>query len=135
MLQVNDTAGSWSIWTGVSQKSFEKNIDALSRTKCVLEPVTTSAAQIPSGSKKSRIPVELEAQLVDDFAFLAAYDYGVKYVTAACLEESSPRGFTLRLAANEGVHELVQSAFSDILSFLGLCATKCRHMNHRRGID
>ena len=129
MLQVNDTTSSRSIWTGVSQKSFEKNIDAFSRIKCVLEPVAESASQIP------RIPVELEAILVDDFAFLAAYDYGVKHVTAACLEESSPRGFTLRLAANEGVHELVQSAFSDILSFLSLCATKCTCKNHYRGID
>ena len=119
----------------MSQKSFEKNIDTLSRTKCVLEPVTISAAQIPSGSNKSRIPIELEAQLVDDFAFLAANEYGIRCVTAACLEELSPRGFTLRLAANEGFHELVQSTFSDILSFLSLCATKCRRVNHCHGIE
>ena len=111
MLQVNGTTSSRSIWTGVSQESFEKNIDALSRTRYVLEPVAESASQILSGPDQNRIPVELEAILVDNFAFLAAYDYGVKHVTAACLEESSPRGFTLRLAANEGVHELVQSAF------------------------
>jgi hypothetical protein len=132
-------ASSWSIWTDVSQKSFEKNIDALSRTRRVLEPVTISATQIPSISKRNKIPVELEAQLeaqlVDDFAFLAAYDYGVKYVTAVCLEESSPRGFTLRLAANWGVHKLVQSTFSDILSFLSLCATKCRRIGYCSGID
>ena len=34
--------------------------------------------------------------------FLATYDYGVKYITAACVEESSIGRFTLRLAANEG---------------------------------
>jgi hypothetical protein len=72
MLEVNDTTSDWSIWKGVNQKSFEKNIDALSATNCVLEPVTISTAQIPSSSTMHRIPVELEAQLVDDFAFLAA---------------------------------------------------------------
>jgi len=135
MLQVNNATISGSIWNGVNRKLFEKNIDILFNANCDLEPVTITAAQIPSGSNKHRIPVDLEAQLVDDFAFLAAYDYGVKFVTAACLEESRLGGFTLRLAANEGVHELVQSTFTEILSFLSLCATKCRSIDLYRGIN
>lgn len=135
MLQVNNVAINGSIWNGVNRKWFEKNIDTLFNTNCVLEPITTTAAQIPSSSNKHRIPVDLEARLVDDFAFLAAYDYGVKCVTAACLEESRQGGFTLRLAANEGVHELVRSAFTEILSFLSLCATKCRSIDIYRGIN
>lgn len=135
MLQVNDTTSNWSIWKGVNQEVFEKNIDTLHNIKRVVKPIETPANKIPSSSSSHKIPFQIEAQLVNDFAFLAAYDYGVKYVAAACLEESDTKGFTLRLAANEGVHGRVQSCISEILSYFSRCATKCRRIIRYHGIN
>ena len=61
------------------------------------------------------LPIEVEARLATDFAFLAANAEGVGSVAAACIEEDAQNNILkLRLAANEGVREDVRHGLLDI---------------------
>lgn len=57
----------------------------------------------PKNDAEYMIPFGLELQLADDFAFIAASEYGAGHVTVAALEASKlsaePDGLILRLAA------------------------------------
>ncbi|KAN0106155.1 hypothetical protein V8E51_009031 [Hyaloscypha variabilis] len=71
------------------------------------------------------LPIEVEQQLADDFAFLAAVAEGAQSVAAVCIEEQfQPSGITLRFAAMDiSKNEAVNMALQRICDILSLAAT------------
>ncbi|KAF1985545.1 hypothetical protein K402DRAFT_103643 [Aulographum hederae CBS 113979] len=72
------------------------------------------------------LPFDLERDLADDFAFIAAFQPGPLFISAATLEEdrSGPNRLKLRLAANEGIPVNVKKAFDSIFEVLWKSAKK-----------
>ena len=68
------------------------------------------------------LPIEVEKQLADDFAFLTAVEEGAQSVSAVCVEESVAwQGLTLRIAAvdatlNDGVRSGLEKVVSLMVS-------------------
>lgn len=132
LLSVDTSSDAKSIWRGLDRNQFRTNIVALQR----------ASNQVPCDPKKhSRnewhnprishddpsylLPFEVEQQLADDFAFIAAAEEGVQAVSAVALEESlDPAGLTIRLAANETVPERVPDTLKIIFKLLGRCAKR-----------
>lgn len=116
-----------SIWKSVGQRAFW---DAVSKLKN-LKPVPIECSHpLPEHFKEDsidRLPFEEELQLADDFAFIAAYEFGVDYVTTAAIEVQ-PRfsGLVIRLAANEGVADCVVEKLDAIAAVLKRCADKSK---------
>lgn len=71
------------------------------------------------------LPLEVERSLADDFAFIAAFQPSVGFVTAATVEQSSDNpSLVVKLAANEGVSAEVRSKFDEMLEMLRKHARK-----------
>jgi hypothetical protein len=71
--------------------------------------------------------VEVEFQLADDFAFIAACEPGAQHVSAAMLVfGSTEKTLNIALAANEGVQEEVKISFDEITHHIRCCARKGR---------
>lgn len=125
MLSPTTAESGLSIWDWVDRGKFENDVVALSQTNGVPEPHIYDEAEWPQQGTQALLPFALERQVADDLAFIAAYDYGVDYVTAATLEASNdPPCLTIRLAANEGVKDCVKRAFEQLLNTLQSCASK-----------
>ena len=75
------------------------------------------------------LPIDVEQQLADDFAFIAAVEEGAQSVAAVCIEEHpQSSGMTLRFAAmdisrNESVHSALQG-ICDILTRAAAAASE-----------
>ena len=116
-----------SIWKAVSEQTFYKKVDELEKqhvdyVEHYFRPPTDSPIS------PDLLPFEEERQLADDFAFIAACEFGVPFITAATIEVlPGLSGLTVRLAANEGVADRVVTAFEAIFASLMQCANKCRH--------
>lgn len=68
------------------------------------------------------LPFEVERKLADGFAYIASYDVGVGFVTAAAIETSvEPPSLVVRLAANEGIRDCAFDATAQILEELRTC--------------
>jgi len=73
-------------------------------------------------SPSYNLPLEIEHQLVNDLAFIAAAYEGANSVSATTVSENAQStGMTLTVASNAGVSKQVEAALSDI----------CREL-HRR---
>jgi len=71
-------------------------------------------------------PVSVERQLATDLAVLAAWQPTPACVSAASIHlDPDLHGLVVTLSANEGVAGPVQTAFTEILTLLGSCATRC----------
>ena len=114
-----------SIWKTVDRASFESSVAHLSAIRPVPKTREYLADDASIPRKRYPLPFEVERQLADDFAFLAAYESGVDFVSAAtvCTTLNEP-GLTISLAANEGVANCVEVSFKDILVVLEKCARK-----------
>ncbi|KAF2235572.1 hypothetical protein EV356DRAFT_531734 [Viridothelium virens] len=114
-----------SIWKRVSRASFEASIEQLHLVKPVpkTREYPTNDPSVPQNGYL--LPFDVERQLADDFAYLAAYNMGVGFVSAAtvCLN-SEPPSLTVCIAANEGLALDVKTALEEILSKLEKCAKK-----------
>lgn len=116
-----------SVWDEMHRGTFESHVMALSRANAVPGSRIHREANWPEQGDRELLPFAVERQLADDFAFIAAYEYGVGYVTAAAIEPSSePNSLTVRLAANEGIDDGVKYAFEKLFHTLERCATKGR---------
>jgi hypothetical protein len=117
-----------SVWDGVDRRKFESHVDAFSRTGFVPDSQVLLEEDWPKESNQDVLPFAIEKQLSDDFAFIAACEYGVGYVTVATVEpaRSEPWCLTLRLAANEGICDRVKCAIDELFGILERCATKSK---------
>lgn len=126
MLPPNTALTGQSIWDRVGRETFEGHVDALHRTKYVPDSHVILEKDWPKPDDQDILPFAVERQLVDDFAFIAAREYGVGYVTAAAVEPArrKPWGLTVRLAANDGICNPVKDTIEELFSILERCARK-----------
>jgi hypothetical protein len=124
MLSPDTAKPGQSVWDLVGRKAFESDLDGLHQTKYVPEPHILSQVDWPTPRKNEVLPFAIEKQLSDDVAFISAYDYGVRYVTAATVEADERDGLLVLLAANEGVGAVVTDAWARLSSTLEKCAKK-----------
>ncbi|KAL0261366.1 hypothetical protein SLS55_002796 [Diplodia seriata] len=117
-----------SVWTSVSRRDFERNIDELERKRVILEPRDYTDKELSHETDATAaLPLPLEHNLADDFAYISAYDVGVDHITAATIEYSDSSGITVRLAANEGVEDCVQAAIKEVFRILKECNRRGSH--------
>ena len=114
-----------SVWDTVGRAEFEKNVAGLMRENDL--PGTNqiyTLEDLPSGKCRSGsaiLQLDVERELADDFAFIAACEEGANTVTAATIEVTSDF-LRVVLAANEGVQTQVVSAMRSLLRKLETCA-------------
>jgi hypothetical protein len=126
-----------SIWNIIRRTTFENHVDDLFRTGFVPEPRVLMEKNWPAKRKEDgTLPFGTAMQLSDDFAFISACEYGAAYVTAATIEPTRDDlgGFTLRLAANEGVSDRVRVALTNLLVVLETCARKGKNARLPRAL-
>ncbi|KAJ9628756.1 hypothetical protein H2203_002658 [Taxawa tesnikishii (nom. ined.)] len=112
-----------SIWTAAEKETFYRHADGMKMANCVPKSWIHKKAEWPKDMDEELLPFATERQLADDFAFIAAYQNGVRQVTTATVEVSK-QGVTVRLAANEGVDKCVQVALRELFRILESCARK-----------
>lgn len=114
-----------SVWDVVGQDVFERNVAALRRQNIVLGAhVYTISNNWTNGGTVAEacdLQIDVERELADDFAFVAAHEEGVRTVTAAVIETSSSC-VKVVLAANEGIDDRVECTFQDMFRLLEACA-------------
>jgi len=106
-----------TIWTPIREDRFLRTI---------LE-VRAVFAQVPreACTHDHILPYNLEYQLAQDIAFIAAHEEGVHTVSAATVAgRSMAQGLTFTIASNSGVGLSVREAFLGIGSCLERCAQK-----------
>jgi hypothetical protein len=124
MLSPNTAQPGQSVWDHVGRSTFENGIDRLHGSKFIPEPHILHRKDWPEPRGTDVLPFAIEMQLSDDIAFVSAYEYGVRYVTATTVEAGEQGGLLVRLAANEGVCPLVNDAWKRLLTILEKCARK-----------
>lgn len=142
-LAVNTASGQKSIWQHLNYDQFRTKVVALERASKEV-PCDRKFHQrkewhnprICSDDSSRLLPFEVEQQVADDFAFLAAAEEGAKGVSAVGLEESTdPLGLVIRLAANGFVPQKVADIFKAIFDLLHKCAIKSVFDLLQSGID
>lgn len=132
LLAVNTASGQKSIWRRLNYDQFRTKVVALERASKQV-PCDRKFHQrkewhhprICNDDSSRLLPFEVEQQVADDFAFLAAAEEGAKGVSAVGLEESTdPLGLVIRLAANGLVPLKVADTFKAIFDLLHRCAIK-----------
>jgi hypothetical protein len=121
-----------TIWLDLPEDIFRQHLVNLEeRTNAVpIAPQAFTHAEwlltSPHASKSSyTLPLEVEQQLADDFACLAAVEEGAQSVAAVCIEEHSqaPK-LTLRFAALDmSLNDAVKSALQNLSPILSAVAT------------
>ena len=133
MLQSQTKSTKNTIWRPIREIEFFKNVkrvhDACGdcpRPPQVFDrrPPATASAYVSS----YKIPLEVEYQLVNDLAFIAAAYEGAKSVSAAAVSENAQsRGMTFTVASNAGVPKDVEAALREICHELQRCSCSGRH--------
>lgn len=125
MLSPVTAAPDKTIWKRIKRASFESSVAQLNETKPIPETRDYSADDVSIPRNGYPLPFDVERQLADDFAFFAAYESGVDYVSAATVcATTGDIGLTVSLAANEGIATCVEKFFKDIFVALENCAQK-----------
>ncbi|KAK5149838.1 hypothetical protein LTS14_010659, partial [Recurvomyces mirabilis] len=109
-----------SIWNDFNRESFERQTQAIYQKQHVAG-CRSYAKTFPSSRYDKSYPLsfEVERSLADDFAFIAACQPKVEYVTAVTIELTKDEpSILVRLAANEGVSPDVQSSLNELFSVL-----------------
>jgi hypothetical protein len=124
---------SQSIWLNLPEDEFRQHLVNLEeRTNAVpIAPHTFTAAEWPTtsldGSQHSyTLPLEVEQQLADNLACLAAVEEGAQSVAAVCIEEHphAPR-LTLRFAALDvSLNDTIKRALQDFSAVLSGTAAR-----------
>ncbi len=130
LLPVDTALQPDSIWAGLTQDEFRRNVVALQRASNEVpgDPKIHSRnewsnPEIWQDDPKRVLPFSIEQRLADDFAFLAAAEEGVKSVSAVGLEQDIERhGMVVRLAANDTIAQDVLRTFELMFDLLVKCA-------------
>ena len=141
-LAVTTASPQASIWLGLGQEAFRRNIAALKRvTEVPGDRVKHSriiSATSTANDTQYILPFETERALADNFALLASFKEEARTVSAATLQEDlDGRAVTIRLAANQTLLPPVKSLFDTIIACLHDCAArsaslpihKVKHLN------
>lgn len=122
-----------SIWKGIDRAAFEARVTELHKvapTQKSERSSTSSGSPRPGDIRRdsllSGLPEDIEKQLSDDFAFLAAWEGSPDCVAGATVVQSKADcGLAITLAANGGVASCVTNAFQNMLQVLDTCAQNC----------
>jgi len=126
MLDPNTASDHQSIWAGVDRSVFETRVKGL-EGRCSPDPISYKIRDRKIKKDSYPVTIEGEAQLADDFAFIAACEPNALYVSAAMILFNPAKKTTqLILAANEGIQERVKAAFEEIVQRIRQCARKGR---------
>jgi hypothetical protein len=122
-LQTRTANPESSIWHDLPEDTFRQHLVQLEEiTNSVpVEPQTFPLALHSDGSKNDyTLPLSVEQQIADDFAFLAAIEEGAQSVAAVCLEEHiQPARLTVRFAALDlSLNDQVKDALGAITKIL-----------------
>jgi len=101
-LQTRTANPESSIWRDLPENTFRQHLVDLEKiTNSVpVEPQTFPLAQSCESKNDYSLPLSVEQQIADDFAFLAAIEEGAQSVAAVCLEEHiQPARLVVRFAA------------------------------------
>ncbi len=116
-----------TIWTPISEECFLKAVRGVfsaSRQTAGVFRVYNSRPQANQATSPA-LPFEIESQLTQDFAFIAAYEEGANAVSAASITpQATGRGMAINIASNSGVDAFVQTPFGEISRVLERCAQK-----------
>ncbi|UPX16383.1 uncharacterized protein EKO05_0006789 [Ascochyta rabiei] len=125
-LDSRTSSPSRSIWLQIPEDTFRQHlVDLEKRTNAVpVEPQIFNLEHNTDACAHT-LPLYVEQQLADDFAFLAAIEEGAQSVAAACLEEHvQPAGLTVRFAALDlTLSDQVKAALQQIADGLVSSAT------------
>ncbi|KAE9370728.1 hypothetical protein N431DRAFT_379376 [Stipitochalara longipes BDJ] len=119
-----------SVWFDLPEDTFREHLVTLQERSgpTPIDPQVFSIKEWLSTSssvgRSYTFPINVEQQLADDFAFLAAVAEGAQSVAAVCIEEHSrPSGMTLRFAAMDmSKNETVKTALQSICGILSRAA-------------
>ena len=111
-------------WSRISRREFEINIAKInSDTK--IPHADQTGLEKPGEITGYPLPVDLEEQLANNFAFLALAEPGNDAVSAATVQaKKSPVRLVITLASNRGVPAMVEETFRAISSVLAQCAAR-----------
>jgi hypothetical protein len=133
MLQRQTNSTKNTIWRPINQIEFFNNVKRV-HDACgdAPQPPRVFDRKLPANASAHmssyQLPLEVEYQLANDFAFLAAAYEGAKSVTATTLtEDAQSTGLTLTVASNAGVSEAVEVALRQICQELQRCSSSGRY--------
>jgi hypothetical protein len=117
-----------SIWKDINRATFELRTQEFSfQTGYVAGRRAYTQRCGGERDQLYSLPFEVERSLADDFAYIAACQPHVDFVSAAAIEEyETGSSFVLRLSANEGVSPMVSDKFNEIFDVLRQHAKKGR---------
>lgn len=113
-----------TIWTPIAEDRFLRSVQEI-QTESKQIPGAACTHDQKSGKAHSEdyvLPYNLEYQLAQDVAFIAAHKEGVHTVSAATVEgKSTEQGLTFTIASNSGIEPWVRDAIRGI----GVCMESC----------
>lgn len=124
-VQDPDTASeARSIWADVERDALERHVQVLFKRQHIADRRNYVLPAEPRDSLYP-LPLAIEGSLADDFAFIAASQPEVGFVTAATIEQvQNESSLLVRLAANEGVSVEVSNRFNELFEVLRKHARK-----------
>lgn len=111
-----------SIWRGINRRILYSQCQELAKKPGPGRQCYTGSSNA-NANDSWLLSSELERTLVDDIAFVAAIQPRAEFVSAAAVEQSQTC-LLFRLAANEGVSELVKEHFDRLFETLRTHAKK-----------
>lgn len=108
-----------SVWQDINRKVLERTSLALFKKQHVagrrIYTMPFQRAYDPS----YLLPLDVEMGLADDFAFIAACEPQVGFVTAVAIEQrTNEPSLLVKLAANEGISVSVKEKFNELFEVL-----------------
>ena len=117
-----------TIWTLVPESQFAERVqEVLNKSGQVPEEahIYTHAARGRTSPENYQLPRNIEYQLAQDLAFIAAHEESVHTVSAATIEEAAAQdGLIFSIATNSGVGFSVRETLPEIGKYLEQCARK-----------
>ena len=108
-----------SIWIDIDRKALESQTQALFGKQHVAGRRFYAGLSAVDQNSPYHFSFEIERSLADDFAFIAASQPEVRFVSAAAIEQcKGGSSFVLRLAVNEGVSPDVRRDFDKLFGVL-----------------
>ena len=125
-LPVKTAKAEDSIWCGISEQTFRGTVVALQRVsnngptqKFAISGEEWERRRCEASSIEYHLPFEVEQQIADDLALVAAAVQGVETVSAACVEEDSLDGsLVFRVTASATASPTVRKSLQEICDLL-----------------
>lgn len=112
-----------SIWDGIDRNAFYKILKERGSHRHNTDFLIPPPGKNDDLNAWYPFSCEIESNLAEYFAFLAAWKSDAGYVSAATVcPTTSQGGLIVSIAANDGVGGVVETAFRELFAILALCA-------------